>query len=973
MITAGDFGEFYEEVHGRKPFPWQRRLGGFVAKNGWPRLIALPTSTGKTSIIDVAVFQLALQCDMPAADRTAGLRTLFVVDRRVVVDDVAKHARRLAHALQAAEQGKSANPVLAEVASRLKSLGGSSPLKVSILRGGTYRDDTWADIPCQPLVCVTTVDQIGSRLLFRGYGVSNRRHPVHAGLGGCDSLLILDEAHLSNPFAQTLQAVVRYQNWGKAGLPGLRFVTMSATLSTRERHDEKPFELDEEDLADETLARRLNASKVAELREPADFEAGAAGAALELREHADVVAVVVNRVASARRVFDRLQPAGEAILLTGRVRPYDRDRLLDVEYGDRLAATPNVRARKPLFVVATQTVEVGADFDFDALVTEAAPLDALRQRFGRVNRLGNRQARSRAVILLRKLAKGEGDPIYGPPLADTWNWLKAHATKTRKTLAIDFGVLAMDNLLRGSRAENLFTARGRAPLMLPSHLDAWSQTNPRPFPDPDVAPFLHGEAALEAADAHLVWRADLKEEDAELWPRVLALAPPTMAEALPLPIWTLRRWLRSTNRGEEADAADIEGVSGGADGEEEAGYRPYLTWSGPGNAEQYNNGAGLVPGATIIVPSCYGGADEYGWAPGSTKDVPDIGDECWNKQAEAGVRRYRLRLHPEVLFAGDCEDSARHKAELSRWVKRLASPDPEESKAARSELLEYLAGAWAEGNSSRQRVLDGLKRSKLAIYPPETPGAVFTAQRRAALTRAKPPDYLKTLEDTDGETTDEEDDGSFTLQTPLDRHTDDVRRLARQFARACGINEGAAEDIELAARLHDLGKLDGRFQAMLRGGTFREEILSEPLAKSDFMTYGERQKAKRMSGYPKHARHELTSVIIARLGAVHVRAHDPDLVLHLIGTHHGYARPFPPVVDDLDPITVTAEIDGRTVNAPSDHRLYRLDSGWTDQFRRLIRGYGHWGLAYLEAILRRADCVASRLEEDQCTRSTATG
>src|SRR5438445_12112416 len=80
------------------------------------------------------------------------------------------------------------------------------------------------------------------------------------------------------------------------------------------------------------------------------------------------------------------------------MRPIDRDRqaerLRSVVGPDR----PRITAGTS-FVVATQCLEVGADYDFDALVTECASLDALRQRFGRLNR-GGRAIDARAVILM---------------------------------------------------------------------------------------------------------------------------------------------------------------------------------------------------------------------------------------------------------------------------------------------------------------------------------------------------------------------------------------------------------------------------------------------------------------------------------------------------------------------------------------------------------------------------------------------
>ena len=105
-----------------------------------------------------------------------------------------------------------------------------------------------------------------------------------------------------------------------------------------------------------------------------------------------VTGVVANTVAMARAVFSRLQaelpePA-RCVLLTGRIRPVDREYLLPSWY-PRIRAGASRDSSEPVYVVATQTIEVGADIDLDGLVTESAALPALIQRLGRVNRRGD--------------------------------------------------------------------------------------------------------------------------------------------------------------------------------------------------------------------------------------------------------------------------------------------------------------------------------------------------------------------------------------------------------------------------------------------------------------------------------------------------------------------------------------------------------------------------------------------------------
>jgi CRISPR-associated endonuclease/helicase Cas3 len=94
--------------------------------------------------------------------------------------------------------------------------------------------------------------------------------------------------------------------------------------------------------------------------------------------------------------------------------------------------------------------------------------------------------------------------------------------------------------------------------------------------------------------------------------------------------------------------------------------------------------------------------------------------------------------------------------------------------------------------------------------------------------------------------------------------------------------------------------------------------------------------------------------------------HDPDLALHLIASHHGYARPWAPLCIDQSPIEVSLQQIGLDISLTPEQRLacvyHRIDSSVAPRFWRLTRKYGWWGLAMLEAVLRLSDHRVSQKE-----------
>ena len=129
------------------------------------------------------------------------------------------------------------------------------------------------------------------------------------------------------------------------------------------------------------------------------------------------VLAVATTVQRAQQIWEMLNVVSNGDvhveLLHGKFCP--RDRFAKEQWLLRQVSTKNAAGKKkPLILVATQVVEVSLDVDFDVLYTDPAPLEALLQRFGRVNR--GRRYQERDVIVLTEIP--EHCPVYAESLIE---------------------------------------------------------------------------------------------------------------------------------------------------------------------------------------------------------------------------------------------------------------------------------------------------------------------------------------------------------------------------------------------------------------------------------------------------------------------------------------------------------------------------------------------------------------------------
>lgn len=942
------FAAFYRDVHGydREPFEWQLALAERVCCSGWPRAISMPTASGKTSVLDVAVWHLA--CDISQGrllkeKRIAPLRIAMIVDRRISVDDSYNHAKKIAEALRE-ERGTGA---AAWVAKALRSASTGDPLYVKRLRGGIPQDSGWEMSPSDPTIVLSTVDQIGSRLLFRGYGVSERMRPVHAGLVGTDTLYILDEAHLSGPFVRMLHSIEGLRREMGWEMPG-PVVQMSATLPAGDSDATFPRPEDRQSMI-KGMGYRMSRPKPTILRVAGRHMAPAKLARITkdimAKEGPRRIGIVVNTVGAARYVFEEVRDDAkrsgyEAHLLTGRSRPLAREALVQGIVDD---LRPESSGCKKSVTVATQCIEAGADITFDALLTQAAPIDSLLQRFGRLNRIGATVSGTAVVVADgRDIGDNADDPVYGTATAATWSWLTSLSDGDD---IVDFGPGSFQMPPR-SEIERMSSPKRNAATMLPAYVRAWHMTMPSGSPDPDVSLFLHGipEKHYHRADVSVVWRDGKGLNDVEM---SVQTVPPSTLESIQMPIWHVRSWLEGMHE-DDADnakekAAGRQTAPGLADVEGQ--YAAYVPGKvGPevavkvdarGRCERI--GAGDVrPGDTVVVPSSYRGCDEYGWT-GS-----DAGEPVTDISMLAHlVQRGRLALRSDGVSAGNA-------ATGDAWdVLRdaIADEDADASVVNILSKIEGLPEAWR--NIARSdRKAEVIRRPNGTVF-----GVSFSKTLSSDACRKAAEPISKYAADMIAEYSVGWKTGRYGGIVSLDDHLEGVAKTAADFSKKSGLCDSDVSDLEIAARIHDIGKREKIMQAMLHGTT-QEGVTDRPaIAKSDHRSKRERDAARRLARVPDGYRHEWFSVQRARGGEGMGQAGDPDLVLWLIGTHHGHGRPaFPAGTWDRG-----------------------LDPWWCRLVERAYLRYGPWKLAHMEAVLRLADAHRSGEERKGDSRCSSEG
>lgn len=932
---------------------WQQRLyDEYFVKGALPSAVSVPTGLGKTAVI--AIWMVAFAQQMKSDQVGLPRRLVYVVDRRAVVDQATQFAENLRANLQKSEAGELRNAL---------DLAEGETLPISTLRGQFVDNRDWLADPTKPAIIVGTVDMIGSRLLFEGYGVSRKMRPYHAGLLGADTLVVLDEAHLVPPFetllAEIAENVKRYgakDDALNALVPKFQLLPLSAT---GRRPTAKPFVLQESDflspedktVIDAVVHERLNARKHLSVQELGDKNLAEALAdqawALaqdgenstkpvrivvycNLRDVAKSVSGILVKKAGKTPIKNSIELFVGARRVRERIEAEQRLQALGFLAGDSAERT------QPSFLVATAAGEVGVDLDADHMVCDLVAWERMVQRFGRVNRRGG-EGRQAEIVMLR-----ESEPKPKKAAQDALNKtedqrndkerkaIESHqksvetAQAEQKKLQAPFGE-ALQNQADGSfdvSPESLRHLNERAgkddalrqliadasspaplrPALNRALVDAWSMTSlPEHTGRPEVAPWLRGWVNEEPQTA-VAWRRHLPVRES-----IKDYGKPTKKEIREIEDFFEAAPLHASETLETESRRVFEWLKKRAAKLNSIPDDEKTLRANDVVAMLLNVDGSLL--RSLKLDDLLGDTENKN----DKKRLEDIERDIKGKTLIMGARFGGLHAG---LLKDDADDAVPSADDGSDWLTPIDGKPVIRFRVLESseEPDETMENGWHESlRFNRKHSEDGEATLWLSVQKWR-------------------------------DTSNTENDRAEGRPQALAEHQCWAANRAEAIGKRLGLPDDYITMLATAARLHDEGKQAKRWQRAFRAERDAKRFkIDDPLAK----TRGPINQAV-LGGY----RHEFGSLPHAK--------NDPDfkqlpeelqeLALHLIAAHHGFARPLISTkgCDDLPPSAL--EERAREVAL---------------RYARLQKRWGPWGLAWWEALLRAADAQASRDNDER--------
>lgn len=998
MEADNFFRDSFLALTGHAPMPWQSRLFHTHFLHGdLPDSVNIPTGLGKTAVMAVWLIALGWQLRYTHTSRLPR-RLVYVVDRRAVVDQSTDFAENLRERLS--------GPDAAELNAAL-GFEGQRKLPISTLRGQFVDNREWLEDPARPAIIVGTVDMIGSRLLFEGYGVSRKMRPYHAGLLGADALVLLDEAHLVPPFEALLASIAgEPTTYGaraeedREHVPAFRLLPLSATSRSP---GSNVFSLEGDDysnLDDEgakLTRKRLDAAKRLriEAADPKNLPKALADQAWELADkgrEAIRCLIYCDKRDDAQKVHDDLlarlarltksetkRPTGRTTehhaahvsaiagqrieLFVGARRVHERNtakaRLKELGF----LADSKAERNSACFLVATSAGEVGVDLDADHLVCDLVPWERLVQRFGRVNRRGEHGAH---VVVV-----DTGEPVpkkaEKPTAEELQRILIYQSVKEviRLLPVIEAGVfdaspgsardLAARSLTEKQMGDLISAASSAAPLrpaLSRPLVDAWSMTSLEEHTGrPRIEPWLRGWVSDEPQTT-VAWRAHLPVRGAATATpyeikAFFEAAPLHASEFLETETYRVQDWLIQRVKSLSAPAA-----------------KPIQT----DNEEEEDEGV------TDSVEATDTQATSVDALEGN--DLPESLTPPADADLLSNPARVRLRGDEVIgmIFSasGDYERSLRVQDILFVSQKADNRQIKKQVDKAEKQFRKDLCGATLIVSARIGGLENGLLKKKDAE---ERPADAADADLSWGADGNGNPLIPFRIRLGDIPSTDAQSNQKWRASLRFDLESDANGEATRwliveewpnsantEERRSCGPDQSLTEHQSWAERCaRDIGKrvgLSAVYIEMLAiaarlhdegkqtknwQDAFRARRDGRPYAK--ISTKG-RPAFELLSGY----RHEFGSLPHAQKDEVFNKlpADLRDLALHLIAAHHGHARPLISIAgcDDAPPSAL--EERAREVAL---------------RFARLQRRWGPWGLAWWESLLRAADQQASRENE----------